>query len=81
MLGDLLSRGLDQLVERGEMRIQEVVDRILMIDEFTSGSDMLGDLLSCGLEQLVERGGMRIQDVVDRILIIDLIHFRALICW
>ncbi len=32
MLGDLLSRGLDQLVERGEMRIQEVVDRILMID-------------------------------------------------
>ncbi len=32
MLGDLLSRGLDQLVERGEMRIQEVVDRFLMID-------------------------------------------------
>jgi hypothetical protein len=37
MLGDLLSRWLDQLVERGEMRIQEVVDRILMIDYFTSG--------------------------------------------
>jgi hypothetical protein len=32
MLGDLLSRGLDQLVERGEMRTQEVVDRILIID-------------------------------------------------
>ncbi len=37
MLGDLLSRGLDQLVEQGEMRIQEVVDRILVIDKFTSG--------------------------------------------
>jgi hypothetical protein len=32
MLGDLLSRGLDQLVERGEMRIQEVVDIILIIN-------------------------------------------------
>ena len=32
MLGDLLSHGLDHLVERGEMRIQEVVDRILIID-------------------------------------------------
>ncbi len=32
MLGDILSHGLDQLVERVEMRIQEVVDRILMID-------------------------------------------------
>jgi hypothetical protein len=37
MLGDLLTRGLDQLVEQGEMRIQEVVDRILVIDKFTSG--------------------------------------------
>jgi hypothetical protein len=32
MLGDLLSRWLDQLVEQGEMRIQKVVDRILIID-------------------------------------------------
>jgi hypothetical protein len=32
MLGDLLSQGLHQLVERGEMRIQEVVDRILIND-------------------------------------------------
>jgi hypothetical protein len=32
MLVDLQSRGLDQLVERGEMRIQEVVDRILITD-------------------------------------------------
>jgi hypothetical protein len=32
MLGDLLSHGLDQLVEQGEMMIQEVVDRILIID-------------------------------------------------
>jgi hypothetical protein len=33
MLGDLLSRGLDQLVKRGEMRINdEMVDRILIID-------------------------------------------------
>ncbi len=30
MLGDLLSRGLDQLVEQGEMRIQEVVDNYLI---------------------------------------------------
>jgi hypothetical protein len=32
MLGDLLSCGLDQLVEWGEVRIQEVVDRILIND-------------------------------------------------
>jgi hypothetical protein len=36
MLGDLLSRGLDQLVERGEMRIQEVVDNLLQGSGFSS---------------------------------------------
>jgi hypothetical protein len=37
MLGDLLSRGLNQLVECGKMRIQDVVDGILIVDCFTSG--------------------------------------------
>jgi hypothetical protein len=32
MLGDLLSCGLDQLVEQEEVRIQEVVDSILSND-------------------------------------------------
>jgi hypothetical protein len=36
MFGDLLSRGLDQLVERGEMRIQEVVDNLLQGSGFSS---------------------------------------------
>jgi hypothetical protein len=36
MLGDLLSRGLDHLVERGEMRIQEVVDNLLQGSGFSS---------------------------------------------
>ena len=30
LLGDLLSRGLEQLVERGEVRMQEVMDSLLL---------------------------------------------------
>ena len=36
MLGDMQSCGLEQLVERGEMRIQEVVDNLLQGNGFSS---------------------------------------------
>jgi len=61
MLSDMLSHGLDQVVEWVKMRIKRVVNRLLISDNLIHGPDMLRDILSCGMEQLVEQIEMRIQ--------------------